>query len=365
LEISLAEANKFVFPNPARGTASDLRYALHFDAGLVARYLRSYAEHCGVERIEKNVAGATQREDGSIDAVVFSDGARLPADLFIDCSGFRGLLIEGALVTGYNDWSRYLPVDRAVAVQTPLDGPRPPYTMAAARSAGWQWRIPLQHRIGNGYVYSSSYSSDEDAQRDLLRAVRGQPLTEPRLLRFVTGHRRQFWNRNVVALGLASGFLEPLESTSIHLITSGIYALLDHFPDRHFDAANIANYNAVLIEEFERVRDFIILHYCLTQRDDAELWRYCSHMELPDSLRQRIELYRRTGRIFQQRYELFVELSWFMVMHGLGLEPQSYDPLADVADFDQVKRIMSELRQGIATQVAAAPAHDSFFAAAR
>jgi tryptophan halogenase len=364
LEIAMAEANKFVFPDNALGIAQDLRYALHFDAGLVARYLRSYAEHSGVVRIEKNVTGVVQREDGFIDAVTLADGTRLEADLFIDCTGFRGLLIEGALKSGYNDWSRYLPVDRAVALPTPLNGPRTPYTLSTARTAGWQWRIQLQHRIGNGYVYSSSHISDDAALQDLLTMVKTQPLAEPRVLRFVTGHRKQFWNRNVVALGLASGFLEPLESTSIHLIASGIYALLDHFPDRSFDPVNIANYNAVLTEEFERVRDFIILHYCATQRDDAELWRYCRHMELPDSLRERIDLYRRTGRIFQKRYELFVELSWFFVMHGMGIEPQSYDPLVDVADFDQVKRIMSELRHKVLADVAAAPSHDSFFPAA-
>jgi tryptophan halogenase len=361
LEIAMAEANKFIFPGNSLGIARDLRYALHFDAGLVARYLRAYAERSGVVRLEKNVASATQREDGFIQDVVFTDGSRLAADLFIDCSGFRGLLIEGALKTGYIDWTHWLPCNRAVACPTPLNGPRTPYTLSTARSAGWQWRIQLQHRIGNGYVYSSNHIGDEAALQDLLGMVGGETLAEPRVLRFVTGHRRQFWNKNVVALGLASGFLEPLESTSIHLICSGIYALLDHFPDRTFDPMNTASYNALLIEEFERIRDFIVLHYCGTQRTDSELWRYCGSMKLPESLEERIELYRRTGRIVQKRYELFVELSWFFVMHGLGIEPQSYDPLVDVSDFGEVQRIMHELRRRTASEVAAAPSHDSFF----
>jgi tryptophan halogenase len=363
LEIAMAEANKFIFPNNSLGIAKELRYALHFDAGLVARYLRAYAERAGVVRIEKNVSGATQREDGFIADVVFTDGSRCAADLFIDCSGFRGLLIEGTLKTGYVDWTHLLPCNRAVALPTPLNGPRTPYTLSTARTAGWQWRIQLQHRIGNGYVYSSDHSSDEAALQDLLGMVGAEPMAEPRVLRFVTGHRRQFWNKNVVALGLASGFLEPLESTSIQLICSGIYALLDHFPDRSFDPVNIAGYNELLIEEFERIRDFIVLHYCGTQRTDSELWRYCSQMQLPDSLRARIDLYRRTGRIFQKRYELFSELSWFFVMHGLGIEPRSYDPLVDVSDFNQVQRVMHELRRRIATEAGAAPSHDSFFGA--
>jgi tryptophan halogenase len=307
--------------------------------------------------------GATRRADGFIDDLIFENGERLQADLYIDCSGFRGLLIEETLHTGYEDWTRYLPCDRAVAMPTAIQGPRTPYTWSTARPAGWQWRIPLQNRVGNGYVYCSSHVSDDAALQDLLDVLGQEPLADPRFLRFVTGRRKQFWNGNCVALGLASGFLEPLESTSIHLVASGLYNLIDHFPDLSFDAANIAHYNAQLIEEFDRCRDFIVLHYCATERTDSPLWQHCKTMPIPDSLAERMELYRSTGRVFQQRHELFSDLSWFFVMDGMGLTPRGYNPLVDTVDFEQVKRIMSELRDKTAAAVAVAPSHDSFFAA--
>jgi tryptophan 7-halogenase len=363
-EIAMAEANRFIFPTNAMGVAPNLRYALHFDAGLVARYLRMVAERAGVIRLERKVAGSSRRENGAIEELVFEDGGKLRADLFIDCSGFGGLLIEGALQTGYEDWTRYLPCDRAVAMPTAIEAPRPPYTRAQARGAGWQWRIPLQERIGNGYVYSSAHTTDERALADLLEVTGQQPLAEPRVLRFTTGRRRKFWNHNVVALGLASGFLEPLESTSIHLVCSGIYNLLDHFPDLSFDPVNTASYNALLGDEIERVRDFIILHYCLTRRDDTTFWNHCRTMEIPDSLAQRIEHYRATGRVVPRRYELFVDLSWFWIFQGMGVVPRDYDPLVDVADFEQVKKAMLGTHQKVAADLAAAPGHDSFFAAA-
>jgi tryptophan 7-halogenase len=362
LEIAMAEANKFIFPGNAAGIAPTLKYALHFDAGLVARYLRAYAEQSGVVRLERSVVGVTQRADGSIDEIVFKEGDRLQADLYIDCTGFRGLLIEGAQQTGYEDWSNYLPNNRAVAVQVANRIPRTPFTTSTARAAGWHWRIPLQHRIGTGYVYSSDHISDEDALRDLLsNPENATQLTQPRVIRFVTGRRRKFWNQNCVALGLASGFLEPLESTSIHLICSGVYALLDHFPDLDFDPVNIAHYNDQLIEEFERVRDFIVLHYCTSERTDTAYWRERRATKLPDTLMERMDIYRRSGRIFQKRHEMFVELSWFFVMHGMGLKPQSYDPLVDASDWQEVIRVMQGMRQKVAADTAAAPTHDSFF----
>jgi tryptophan 7-halogenase len=363
LETALAEANKFIFPQNTLGIAQDLRYALHFDAALVARYLRGFAEHLGVVRLERKVTGATLRDDGFIDELVFDDGERLRADLYLDCSGFRGLLIEETLKTGYENWSCYLPCDRAVALPTEIQGPRPPYTVSTARPAGWQWRIPLQHRVGNGYVYCSSHISDEAAHADLLGVLGQQPLADPRFLRFVTGRRKLFWNKNCVALGLAGGFLEPLESTSIHLVASGLYCLLDHFPDRSFDAANVTHYNQQIIEEFARVRDFIVLHYCATERTDAPLWQYCRTMPIPDSLAERIELYRGTGRIFQRQHELFSDLSWFFILDGLGIEPRDYNPLIDSVDFAQVKSLMGQLSGKVASAVAVAPSHDSFFLA--
>ncbi|HEU4626728.1 MAG TPA: tryptophan halogenase family protein [Steroidobacteraceae bacterium] len=361
LETALAKAHKFIFPTNTLGIARDLRYALHFDASLVARYLRRYAEHLGVRRLERKVIGATRRADGLIDELIFDGGERLRADLYIDCSGFRGLLIEESLHTGYESWTHWLPCDRAVAVPTPIRGPRAPYTLSTARAAGWHWRIPLQHRVGNGYVYCSSYSGDDAALEDLLYALGQEPLAEPRFLRFATGRRRKFWNGNCVALGLASGFLEPLESTSIHLVASGLYCLLDHFPDASFDPVNIEHYNTQIIEEFERVRDFIVLHYWATERTDAPLWQYCRTMPIPDTLAARVELYRRTGRIFQQRYELFSDLSWFFVLDGLDVRPRDYNPLVDRANFEQVKAFMNEIRARIGREVAASPSHDSFF----
>ena len=364
LEIAMAEQNRFIFPGNSLGIAQQLRYALHFDAGLVARYLRLYAEHRGVERLERSVSGATLREDGSIEAVVFKEGDRLEADLFIDCTGFRGVLIEGALQTGYVDWTHLLPNNRAVAMQVPNQIPRGPYTTATARPAGWQWKIPLQHRVGTGYVYSSEHISDDAALQDLLaQPGNSEPLTEPRFIRFVTGHRRKFWNKNCVALGLGSGFIEPLESTSIHLIISGVYAQLDHFPDATFDPVNIAHYNKQVIDEFERVRDFIILHYCTTQRIDTEYWRHCQNLPLPEDLAERIDIYKRTGRIFQKRHEVFVELSWFFVMEGMGLRPRIYDPLVDATNWEEAMRVMASLRKNVAAEAAAAPLHDSFYPA--
>ncbi|MHB8813907.1 MAG: tryptophan halogenase family protein [Steroidobacteraceae bacterium] len=356
---ALAAERKFLFP-AARGATAGIRYALHFDAGLVAAYLRAYAQKRGVTRLERTVVSATQRADGCLDELVFADGGRLSADLYIDCSGFRGVLIEQVLETGYIDWSDLLPCDRAVAVPTCVSAPRPPYTQASARRAGWHWRIPLQHRLGNGYVYSSAHASDTAALEDLLGEI-GEPVAEPRLLKFTAGRRRRFWSRNCVALGLASGFLEPLESTSIQLVVSGLYDLLDHFPDRSFDEANIDSYNAELTEEIERIRDFLILHYCRNERQDAPFWHDCRAVRLPESLEQRIALYRGTGRIRPNPRELFTDLSWFFVFDGLGVEPASLDPLIAEAVFARASPVMSGIRAEIERAVRAAPSHDSYF----
>lgn len=359
---ALGDAGAFRFPDDKPDhPASGLRYALHFDAILVARYLRNYAERLGVTRLERTVVGATQRADGFLDKLQFADGSQLQADLYLDCSGFRGALIEEVLHTGYDDWSALLPCDRAIAFPSAASAPRPPFTHAHALSAGWRWRIPLQQRFGNGYVYSSAHISDTQAHDELTRAVAEPPLAEPRLLRFTTGRRKLYWNKNCVALGLASGFLEPLESTSIHLVMSGVYNLLDHFPDRNFDPGNIASYNAELALESERIRDFIALHYFLTQRDDAPLWQYCRTMSLPGSLAERIELYRRTGRIRRHAGELFTELSWFYIFEGMGMKPESYDPLMDVVGVAQFKEILKSLASATAAAVSNAPRHDSYF----
>jgi tryptophan halogenase len=360
---AMGDARKFRFPDPgAEGPVSGLRYALHFDAGLVAKYLRTYSERLGVARLEHTVADATLRADGFLDELVFKDGSRLQADLFIDCSGFRGVLIEQILKTGYIDWSDVLPCDRAVAMPTESTTARPPYTEASARAAGWRWRIPLQHRAGNGYVYCSRYIEDSAALDDLTRAVGEKPLADPRFLRFVTGRRKLFWNRNCVALGLASGFLEPLESTSIHLVMSGVYKLLEHFPNSEFAQSNIDSYNSETIQEMERIRDFIVLHYCLTERTDTPLWAYCRSMKLPESLAQRIELYRCTGRVRVKAGELFSDLSWFYIFDGLGVRPKTYDPLMDVVTLPQLRDLLSAYAQATDVAARAAPSHDSYFA---
>lgn len=361
---ALGDVGKFRFPDrQPDAPGAGLRYALHFDATLVGKYLRAYAQRLGVAHLERTVAGATRSADGSLDELRFSDGSSLQADLYIDCSGFRGVLIEQTLGTGYLDWTAMLPCDRAVAFPAASKLTRPPFTQALARSAGWQWRIPLQNRDGNGYVYSSAHLSEDQALADLEATVGSAPLAEPRRLRFVTGRRRLFWHRNCIALGLASGFLEPLESTSIHLVTSGLYHLLEHFPDRSFDQANIDAYNARVIEEFEAIRDFIVLHYCLVQRGDTEFWRYCRSMAIPDSLRERIELYRGTGRIRIRSGELFTDLSWFYILEGLGLRPASYDPLLDVVTVSSLREILASM--AVSTTVAVEPAlpHDSYFPA--
>jgi tryptophan halogenase len=356
---ALASEGRFRFPGPAaRGTAAGIRHALHFDAGLLAGFLREHALKRGVTRIERTVATATRRVDGFIEELVFADGGRLGADLFIDCSGFRGVLIERVLESGYLDWSEYLPCDRALAVPTGVVGPRPPFTEATARAAGWQWRIPLQHRIGNGYVYCSRHSSDAAALADLLGRV-GEPLAEPKLLQFTAGRRRRFWSHNCVALGLAGGFLEPLESTSIQLVLNGLYNLLDHFPDRSFDPANIESYNEELAEEMERIRDFLLLHYCLTRRDDTPMWRERRAARLPESLQRRIDLYRGTGRIRIGSRELFTDLSWFFIFEGMGLEPTSLDPLIDEAAMARAWPVMLAIRADVERESRAAPAADA------
>jgi tryptophan halogenase len=349
---------------PPNSPLANIAYAYHFDAGLYAKFLRGYAEARGVRRTEGRVVDVSLRgEDGFIAAVQLESGERLAADLFIDCSGFVGLLIEKALHTGYEDWTHWLPCNRALAVPCEKVGPPTPFTRSTARAAGWQWRIPLQHRTGNGYVYSSANLSDDEALHDLMSELGEKPMAEPRFLRFVTGRRKRFWNRNCVALGLASGFLEPLESTSIHLVISGVYNLLDHFPDRSYDPANIDSYNTVLIDELEHVRDFIVLHYAATRRGDTALWRYCAAMKLPDGLRERIDLYRATGRIQSRPKELFTDLSWFYVLEGMGLRPRRHDPLMDIVSTPQLAGILETLARATAAAAAVAPAHDSHFPA--
>ncbi len=363
LAASLGERCKFLgVPAGSSQLAAGFRYALHFDAGLVGRYLRTLAERAGVNRIEATVTGARRHANGHIAALSLAGGGSIAADLFLDCSGFRGALIGGELDVPYLDWRHWLPCDRAVAAPSPALKPSPPYTLAAAHPAGWRWQIPLRHRTGNGVIYSSRWMQDEEAEQLLLRGIGAEPLAPPRRLRFTPGRRTAFWAGNCVALGLASGFLEPLESTSIQLVISGIYKLIDHFPDRDFGAHNIAAYNRSMIEEFDHVRDFIILHYCLTKRTDSAFWRSCAAMELPQSLQERINLYRETARIIPRPSEIFTDLSWFYIFEGMGVAPAAFDPIAALPATRDLFAVMDHLRQAIAQIVHASPSHDSMLA---
>lgn len=360
-----AAASQGRFDRPVadqRSVLSTYEYAYHFDAGLYARYLRTYAEQRGVTRIEGKVATVQQHgETGFVTSVTMDDGRSIGGDLFVDCSGFRGLLIEGALQTGYQDWSHWLPCDRAVAMPCARVGELLPYTRSTARTAGWQWRIPLQHRTGNGYVYCSSFISDDDAAADLAASLDGRALAEPRPLRFATGRRNLFWNKNVVAIGLSGGFMEPLESTSIHLIQAAIAKLIALFPDRDFDPLVIDEYNRIAINEFERIRDFLILHYKLTRRDDGELWRYCAAMEVPDTVTWKIEHFRRHGRLLARDADLFGPPSWLAVHVGQGNIPQGGDPLLPLRGADQAD-YLRKLATALASAAQTLPGHADYIA---
>ena len=338
-------------------------HAFHFDAGLYAKYLRGFSEGLGVQRTEGKIVDTTLRAaDGFIESVTLERGEVVAGDLFIDCSGFRGLLIEGALKAGYDDWSHWLPCDRAIAVPCESVAPLTPYTRSTAHAAGWQWRIPLQHRIGNGHVFSSQYMSADEATGILMKNLDGQPLAEPRMLTFTTGKRRKFWDKNCVAIGLSSGFMEPLESTSIHLIQAGVSRLLKFFPDKSFEKATIDEYNRQSDFEFERIRDFLILHYHSTQRTDSPFWNYCRNIDPPEELKRKMRLFRAGGQIFRENEEMFTIPSWLQVMLGQGVEPERYHPMVDLLTDEEVVRFVGRVKTVIDKSADMMPAHADFIA---
>lgn len=358
-----AAASRGKFDKPLsdpRSVMSMFDYAYHFDATLYSKYLREVSEKRGVIRAEGKIVDVVLRAtDGFVEKVRMEDGREIEADLFIDCSGFRGLLIEGALKTGYEDWSHWLPCDRAMAVPCESADDPLPYTRATAREAGWQWRIPLQHRIGNGYVFCSQFMSEDEAASLLLQRLDGKALATPRPLRFTTGRRKKFWNKNVVSLGLSSGFMEPLESTSLHLVQSGISRLLALFPDRDFDPIVSEEYNRIGDNEFERIRDFLVLHYKLTSRDDAPLWRYCANMDIPDTLAYKIKHFKRYGRLVTDGYDLFGTASWLAVHLGQLNFPERHDPLLYHRNTDG-NASLKQLRNAMMNAGEAMPTHMQF-----
>ena len=358
----MARQNRFVPPQGEEAAASNAySYAFHFDAGLYAAHLRDYAMKRGAGRIEGTIVEVELRpEDGFVAAVKLRDGRRVDGDLFIDCSGFRALLIGGAMKSAYEDWSHWLPCNSAQAVPCARVDPLTPYTTSTAHAAGWQWRIPLQHRTGNGHVYCNGFTTDEEATRVLLGGLDAPASDAPRQLRFTTGRRRESWVKNVVAVGLSSGFLEPLESTSIQLIMDAVGRLVELLPDRDFRPALAAEFNRRMARQYESIRDFIILHYKLTQRTDSEFWRHCAAMTIPDTLAHQIELYRDSGRVVILDPDSFAEPSWISIMFGQGLQPRAHDPFVELVDEQMLRTHFARLRQAIAGTVAGVPDHGAF-----
>lgn len=360
LPVVASLGKKFDFPNlDVSSLLSTYGYAYHIDAGLYAKYLRMFSEERGVVRQEGKVVKVNQDdESGYICSVVMDNSVVVEADLFIDCSGFRGLLIEQTLETGYEHWKHWLPCDRAVAIPCELNGDSIAYTRATADDAGWRWRIPLQHRVGNGHVYCSDYMNDDRAERALRDGLEGEPHADANFLRFNTGRRKKMWNKNCVAIGLSAGFLEPLESTGIHLIQLGIMKLIEFFPNREMDTAYSNEFNRVMQMEIERIKDFLILHYNATKRNDTDFWSYVRTMDLPDSLQHKMELFKSSGHIVKYEEGLFLEPSWVAVYLGQGVIPRSYDSRVDAFSKDEIEIQLSKLRKSVVRAANSMQSHD-------
>ncbi|WP_440874139.1 tryptophan halogenase family protein [Thalassotalea sp. PLHSN55] len=339
----------------------DRNHAFHLDAGLYAKFLRQFAEQHGATRIEGKIEQVNlEPQNGFIESLSLENGKTVAGDLFIDCTGFVGLLIEKALHTGYEDWSHWLPCDSAIAVQTEQVKPALPYTRSIAHPFGWQWKIPLQNRMGNGMVFCSKHVSDEEAKATLLGNIEGKLLNEPKIIKYRTGTRRKHWNKNCVAVGLSSGFLEPLESTSIHLIQQSIIRLLQHLPSKAMEQSLADDFNAKMRFEIDNIRDFIVMHYKVTERTDSAFWRYCKTMPIPQGLKSRIDLFEESAQAFKTDGELFGETSWIQVMIGQGLMPQSYHPIVDNMSDQELKNFLDTIKNSIAKRVDSLPHHLDF-----
>ena len=355
-ELKAAQENKFGYSE-----RMPMNFAYHFDAVAYGRFLRELAVKAGVTHIEADITEVCKcSQTGNIKEIKISGGESIGGDLFIDCTGFKGLLIEKALHTGYENWSHWLPCNSAMAVQTKRIESPVPYTRSIAHKAGWRWKIPLQNRVGNGLVYCSNYMSDDEAKDTLLSSIDGDTLTEPRIIRFTPGKRRLGWNKNCVALGLASGFIEPLESTSIHLIMTGIVRLMRLFPFDGITQSAINEYNNKYNSEMAAILDFIVMHYKVTNRHDSPFWEHCQSMEIPPSLTHKINLFKQTGRVFLDDGDIFRVDSWTQVMLGQGLEPEQYHRVADEMSEAELKRFMAGLKQQVDSQLGALPSHEQF-----
>lgn len=362
LAASAARQARFSRPINIPGSPlAEINYAYHFDASLYARYLSGYAQQRGVVHVEGMIEHIPLDPDtGFIKSLILKSGEVIEGDLFLDCSGFRSLLLGQTLGVGYEDWSDMLPCDRAVAVPCERVEPLLPYTRSTAHAAGWQWRIPLQHRTGNGHVFSSRFMSVDEATAILLSNLDGPAAAEPREIKFIAGRRKKIWHKNCVAIGLASGFLEPLESTSLHLIQMGVGRLISLFPDKSFNADYVDKYNEKMQSDLVGIRDFIVLHYWATRRDDSEFWRYCRNMDVPTTLRRRVNMYRNGGHVERENLELFTEPSWLAVMHGQGVENVRYHPGVDGISDDLVRRELESMRVKVKNSLEELPTHNAF-----
>lgn len=358
--IALATKNKLYIPDPKiKNNLSNSTYALHFDASLVAKYLADYCKKRGVNSIKGHIQSTSLDEKGNVETLILDDQQTISGDFFIDCSGQQALLIHKALRVGYENWQHFLPVNKAVTAQSNIEHPIPPYTQATAHEHGWRWKIPLQNRIGNGYVYCSDYCSDEEALA-LLKSNSSSLITEPRFLSFVTGKRDKIWHKNCLAVGLSSGFLEPLESTSIYLIMKTMLNFVQNIPNKKLEQAPINEFNRLIDNEYRDIRDFIVLHYCTTKRKDSPFWQMWQQLDIPESLQTKIELFKCQGRLYENQYDLFSSDSWYSVLAGMDVTPQSYDPLVDASDFETIEQAFSQSIVGLSHSVDQTLSHDKF-----